>query len=376
MVIKLPLADDYVSNWGIDKALRELYQNAIDREQEKENVQMISKYYKDRRMLCVGNQNTKLESKTLVLGSSTKKGNDSMIGSYGEGYKLAFLVLCREGFKVSVRNNNEIWHVYLEYDAFFDSDILHIEIEEIESKNQDLIFIISGLLNLDYEKYKEDNLRLSPPKQKNETKYGDRLAEQKYEKAVFVSGLYVCHVKDKFLYGYNIKPQYIHLDRDRTQVDEYAMASVCSKINAEIANAGAHDTLFDEITKKKSRDVAYIQQHLVDDVKKELSTQIYKSFKKKYGKHAYPIYYYNDESEAKTLKGAVPVEVSHTERELIYQNDEFIKDKKNFEKEDVKTPWQRLEEFKEKYAELFSPKLYDLFESLIMDYAKTWELKD
>ena len=45
----------------------------------------------------------------MVLGSTSKAGRADDVGSFGEGYKIALLVLTRNGYDVKVLNGNKQW---------------------------------------------------------------------------------------------------------------------------------------------------------------------------------------------------------------------------------------------------------------------------
>ena len=86
---QLTISPNYVPNWGISEALREIVQNGIDRENETKGESKMSIIYDPIQLqLVIGNPGTSLHKRTLLLGETTKDGK-STIGKYGEGYKLA-----------------------------------------------------------------------------------------------------------------------------------------------------------------------------------------------------------------------------------------------------------------------------------------------
>lgn len=82
-VYELPLSRDYVRHWGIPEAVREILQNAIDSDSPLEYT-----LYTDR--ITVTSKHSRLEPKTLLLGRTSKADCDDKVGSFGEGYKIAF----------------------------------------------------------------------------------------------------------------------------------------------------------------------------------------------------------------------------------------------------------------------------------------------
>lgn len=102
MIYDLSLSRDYVSNWGTQEAIRELLQNAID--SNSNGHEMYIDYNSNKELLTIGNKYTSIGSEELILGNSSKRNDSSQIGCYGEGFKLALLVLLRNGYKVWINN--------------------------------------------------------------------------------------------------------------------------------------------------------------------------------------------------------------------------------------------------------------------------------
>lgn len=84
-----PLSSGYVADWTAVRALAEFVSNALD-----EDPKARFTYDADRSMAIVSDRGPGLPEEALVLGHS-EKGADQ-IGQFGEGAKLAMLVLCRE----------------------------------------------------------------------------------------------------------------------------------------------------------------------------------------------------------------------------------------------------------------------------------------
>lgn len=62
-------------------------------------------------MLRLKNRKSVLKINTLLLGRSSKANNEDTVGQFGEGYKIAALVLNRLGKTFTIYNNekNEVW---------------------------------------------------------------------------------------------------------------------------------------------------------------------------------------------------------------------------------------------------------------------------
>ena len=101
---ELTLCKSYVSRWGVPEAIRELIQNALDSDSP-------FKYeWKRTRegawVLVLMSEFTTLPPQTLLLGYTSKADDEESIGSFGEGYKLALLVLARNGYDIDMFNGD------------------------------------------------------------------------------------------------------------------------------------------------------------------------------------------------------------------------------------------------------------------------------
>ena len=93
--IELTITPNYVSDWNFQDAVRELIQNGTDQQTlDPKNVFGIS-YDEQENILQLSNSESTLEINTLLLGCSTKSNNTDTVGQFGEGYKIAALVLNR-----------------------------------------------------------------------------------------------------------------------------------------------------------------------------------------------------------------------------------------------------------------------------------------
>ena len=78
-LIELPISINYVSHWGFWQGIRELLQNAIDTKDYK-----VIESPRDNLIKIISHGGL-LTLKSLMLGESTKRDDDSSIGKYGGG---------------------------------------------------------------------------------------------------------------------------------------------------------------------------------------------------------------------------------------------------------------------------------------------------
>lgn len=204
----LPLARDYVRHWGLPEAVRELIQNALDSDSPFE-------YSFQGRVLEITSRYDTLDARQLVLGSTSKAGDDSKIGSFGEGFKLALLVLTRLNYQVRVLNGDKLWIPSFTHSDTFGCEVLQITEEELGG-NQGLTFQIAGLHHEDTNAIVDSCLFMQPVMTDViGTKYGSILPSRPGN--LYVGGLLVNHFPD-LTHGYDIKPEFIKLERDRQTV--------------------------------------------------------------------------------------------------------------------------------------------------------------
>lgn len=215
---ELTLAKNYVSKWGVPEAVREIIQNALDSESP-----FVYSFFKmegvETYTLKINSEFTNLQTSTLLLGKTSKADNTKAIGSFGEGYKIALLVLTRLGYDVDMINGDLLWKPSFQFNSNFGEELLVIdEIPANDHVNHGLTFFIHGLDEAAVTSIRSSCLQMQEyVGQIYTTAYGDILLERPGE--LYVGGLYIC--KTEMHFGYNIKPEYITLERDRQTVSSW-----------------------------------------------------------------------------------------------------------------------------------------------------------
>lgn len=262
--IALSLSRNYVSHWSWKEAIRELIQNALDCEDHR-----ITTYFDGSLVITTGNG--AISRTALLLGESGKTSGDT-IGHFGEGLKLALLILAREGYDVTVKSGKDVWVPSLKFSDQFQTECLHIGITVDEEAEPDEVIIkILGM--------SEDQLSFVDsmyiPKVFHEEAVVDYAGNRVYYPEslmgddfdpdidkkvakVFVGGLYVCDLPDGYHYSYDFRPNRITLDRDRRTVGQWDMAWEVSRLFTE---AGRADLLV-QLSEKEAKDIAgYTETH-------------------------------------------------------------------------------------------------------------------
>jgi hypothetical protein len=206
---KMSLSVDYVKDWTAQDALRELFQNSID-------WANWSWEYKQE-TLTIRSKSTSLDKKFLLLGMSEKKPGS--IGLYGEGFKLAMLVLCRLGHKPYVLTGTDSWEPKLINSKTYGVRQLVFDVHDGQPEVKDLIFVVPGVPMEMFSELQCRNLHVRRPTTGWHTSFG-HILPMDYAGKIFVGGLYVCTVKD-LRHGYDFNPTALKLDRDRRMVNDF-----------------------------------------------------------------------------------------------------------------------------------------------------------
>lgn len=316
--IELTISPNYVPGWCVVDAIRELFQNALD--QQKQNAANTARWSYDEKAeaLYISNDTSQLTASSLLLGQTTKANDNSTIGQFGEGYKIATLVLLRNGKQVTFYNYGarEIWRPRFVKSRRFGTDILTFFIEKqmIWDKvpSADLIIEVGGITKDEY--YNEivpSNLHLRKDYNIVETTpYGDIID---LPGMVFVNGLFVCNYKP-YSYGYNFKPESIKLDRDRKMVSDFDLRWMASKMWSCTDN----NTKIVGMLKEGKADVAYLDSVSFSHNWRDIAAEDFMSV---YGPEAIPVT--SQDELLNVPKGYKGVIVSAGYNELIRGSSRF-----------------------------------------------------
>lgn len=207
---ELPLSRNYVRHWGMVEGVRELIQNALDSNSPFEYV-----FGED--WLEIRSRNSRLTTSTLLLGSTTKEGTDA-IGSFGEGYKIALLVLTREGYPVKIHNYDRLWTPSFVYSRQFEHEVLCIKDESAKSVVEGLTFRVEGLTPDNIAAIRESCLKMQREiGEVIEVSQGRILLDRPGK--LYVGSLFVCETGLE--YGYDVLPKHLRLERDRQTVSNF-----------------------------------------------------------------------------------------------------------------------------------------------------------
>jgi hypothetical protein len=279
MLIDYNMSKEYCSDWTAVDAIREIVQNAIDSGQKYE-------CYADEYEIDVTTYNSSLSPEVFSMGISQK--STDAIGKYGEGFKIAMLVLTRLGLNPMIETGKYRVKGLFRKHEFTGIETFCLDVEDIDYSTNSIEFICKAT-DIDLVELKARIIPFTDSNMKLPTNV-DIMQDRPGE--VFVNGLYVA--KEDLVFGYNFAPNKIKLNRDRNMVDGvyWQLAKYYSNLGVDKA-----DLIFD-LLEKDAPDVQDLSYMLRD---KKVLAELARLFYNKYGegaKIAKPgtIYYYSSGS--------------------------------------------------------------------------------
>jgi hypothetical protein len=336
---ELSVSPNYVSDWGITEAIRELFQNAIDQESISQDNKMFFEYKEETQEILIGNKESILTPKSLLLGTSTKSDNDDTIGKFGEGYKIATLVLLRNNKEITFYNYGakEVWLPrFVKSRRYGGVNILTFDVKKNyfwqSVPDNNLTIVVGGITKEEYLQIKNTNLHLQELQDSDiiNTQYGKILLNEKYKGRFFVNGLYVAN-KNNFQYGYDVVPKYMNLDRDRKLLETYELCNITSQMWGKSNQYDIIYTMFE----KNSVDISSLYAWNMNSA--IMKNEILKKFKKEHGEHAVPVVSTN---QMQGLKSSYkPIIVSHTYQNVLMSSEEYNMPKKKTSSKELLIMW-------------------------------------
>ncbi|WP_183567429.1 hypothetical protein [Mucilaginibacter sp. SP1R1] len=214
---------DYLPQWSIKEALREIYQNFLDYGDYEVNDSPIG----DSEKLIISVQNGwDPESLDFLRIGNSQKNKANAVGKHGEGMKMAFLILLREGLKSSILTPRyEVWP-----DFYIDQEIGECFCLKYTIHDEPMPTPYTLTFECDRAVHNEFLHSIIKPE---DVIFDDKYWGQIVEKPagnIYSGGLFVTAAKN-ISKAYNINPQYLPLDRDRSVPRSFDLNYASSKIN-------------------------------------------------------------------------------------------------------------------------------------------------
>lgn len=247
----LTISPEYVSTWGTWEAIRELLQNAYDQRDLDSACVVNFSHDSSTQSATVETSTGRLSPRSLLLGNSSKSNDVTLRGQFGEGYKLALLVLVRSGHSVRITNGPEIWIPRLDFDEDFSCDVLKIDVHPIGgARSQGVRIDISNIRDEEWG---------AISKNVNENQTRDTILDQPEEASrIYVGGLFVTTVAG-MKHGYAFSPASLKLDRDRGMVNNFDVSYATSKLWTHRQNTDPEAVY--AMIEAEAPDVTYCENH-------------------------------------------------------------------------------------------------------------------
>ena len=212
----LTIKSDYCKDWTIKEALREIIQNALDTKTTAHFESQGSDKW------VIRDDGTGIVLSDFLIGQTSKATDSTVIGQFGEGLKLACLVLAREDRKISIASKDKRYAFTFEYNEQWEAKLLTIFVDDIEPIVGTVVTVECTDEQLDEAKHL---FRHFTPNIKEVVGKGGKILEDAGK--IYVNGLLVTELEAVF--GYDFIGQKELVNRDRNAIND-------SRIKESIAN--------------------------------------------------------------------------------------------------------------------------------------------
>lgn len=337
--LELTINPGYVKDWDTWSALRELIQNALDAHDQGFEMS-ISRGTGVSKPIKIRNAGVSLSRSTLLLGT-TSKDSGEFRGKFGEGMKLALLVLARTGAKVQVFTGADKWVPELSKSDAFGDTLLKIRVSPRTYANE-VEVQIHGVSDAEWQNLNERLINI-PGLPKTKLRPTDMidagkskvLLSENFKGKLFSRGICVGMLPDQYAFGYDLPG--VELDRDRKMADPWSLRFHLAEALALATESGKipGETLIDILGRDTGEAMAIAARY--DNIYKDkdaLSKNVAKAFHEKHGDDAIPVSSMAESLEADRhqLKGRM---VSKAIKFLVEKEDGTLEDRMKLRRMDA-----------------------------------------
>lgn len=263
--IETSISPNYVPDWSIGEAVREIVQNTIDEDGDIE--------YEDG-ILTLTTHNGAIPVSMLALGNSGKRGDSSKIGRHGDGLKTALAVILRENYHILIKNGNVLWQPKIAKHSQLDCDCVVIEENPLPgATSNDVVITISDISDC-VDEISEMSLQLDQiingvDLEVVDTDYGRLIYNEELKGNIYVNGLFIQN-DNNLKYGFDFEAAYVHLDRDRKAINYYEMLKMIARVVVSSADVPVIiECLYDERTLEHEEVISELYE-ASDEVKNDI----------------------------------------------------------------------------------------------------------
>jgi hypothetical protein len=259
-----PMTLNYRKGWSDWEAVREIVQNMMDASESNFSIT------KTPNGLLLKDKGTGLKKKHLLLGVSEK--SEGARGKFGEGLKLALIVLKRLGYGIKIKSSN--LKISVETTSIENEKCLKLILDETPNNIIGTEVLIEGYTGSTF----TDNFVNGNKTVVYTCSKGQIISE--YPQKLYAKDIYVCDLKDA-KYSYNLKN--IELAEDRNIPAEWTLHREIGKVYETIKPKDRNILVnfFQAVKAEKYESKVDLYRFCIDDEK----SWIY-AFKKVYGDKA------------------------------------------------------------------------------------------
>ena len=306
---------NYCSNWGLTEALRELIQNGADEEKKHPSSKFTIKYNSEDEIVRFTNKEGILTIDSLLFGNTDKGEDKETIGEFGEGYKIAAIVLNRLGKELTVKNGlaGEVWKSGFHKSEKWGQRVLCFDVYKDDTLPEELCFEVEGIDEEAYNSIRQlwVGFHNYEDVEKVTTGQGDIILDERFKGLLYVGGIAIQKNPGVKTFGYNFNPGVLPLERDRGVVSDYQIGYT---IGSMIGYAVEHN-LIDEKLAIECVENNSLESHYVTG--RKIRELMWNSFKEKNSDdHSIPVCFNDDYKKVKEA-GGNPVFISYYMMNLI-----------------------------------------------------------
>jgi hypothetical protein len=252
--ITYPMSLKYCPDWGLWEVLRELRSNAEDTRTK------VNMYLTDDGDMIITDEGEGLAIRQLLFGVS-EKSVDNAIGQFGEGLKLALLVLTRLSMLCDIYSGK--YHITNDSAFIEEVEVLKLKYEEVAQPYAGTKVIIHGWSGDTYEdRFMFDN---DDPRILTTVTSGSLVDTE--NPVLMVKGVFVSYIP-KYEFSYDFHN--VNMNRDRKTVSENEIQNAVGNLWSEIDDAGAWKILFSSSSSGKYEKNMSLGYYLNDKTKEAI----------------------------------------------------------------------------------------------------------